>query len=380
MTAPPPKFSMTGVPAPKVALLPDALFFTRSFAVAAGATAGEVAAQAELALEGLSPFPPAQLYHGFYWVPGAERVLVFAAYRRRFTSEQLAEWDGAALVLPTFAALLGLEAKPTTTVLVPSAEGLTAIHWDNGLVPAAVHFRPLPPEPTEADRARVRDELLRLVGGSRQVIELAAPPTAEAAARGGDEFVFHAAGQVSHLPASRAAAMDVRDRVELAALRRARARDVALWRVFMGSLAAMGLMLLGLAALAGEAVWEKGRELKVAAQQPVMDQILTAQNLANRIDELSTKRLLPLEMISLVSEKKPAAIQFLRATTTGLYTLTIDAQTNSPADVAVFRSALGDQPACASIEVRDQRTRDNLMTFTLVVTFKPEAVKPATAS
>jgi len=380
MTAPSPKFSMTGATAPKVALLPDALFFTRSFAIAAGATAGEVAAQAELALEGLSPFPPAQLYHGFYWVPGAERVLVFAAYRRRFTSEQLADWDGAALVLPTFAALLGLEAKPATTVLAPTAEGLTAIHWDSGPVPAAVHFRPLPPEPTEADRARVRDELLRLVGGSRQVIELAAAPTAEAAARGGDEFVFHAAGQISRLPVSRAAAMDVRDRGELAALRRGRARDVALWRGFVGSLAAMGLMLLGLAALAGEGVWERGRELKVAAQQPVMDQILTAQALANRIDELSTKRLLPLEMISLVSERKPAAIQFLRATTTGLYTLTIDAQTNSPADVAVFRSALGDQPACATIEVRDQRTRDNLMTFTLVVTFRPEAVKPATAS
>jgi len=42
--------------------------------------------------------------------------------------------------------------------------------------------------------------------------------------------------------------------------------------------------------------------------------------------------------------------------------------------------ALAEQPACAKVEVRDQRTRDNLMTFTLVITFKPEALKPATES
>jgi len=380
MTLPSLKFLKTGAHAPKVELLPDALFFTRAFPVAAGATPAEVAVQAELALEGMSPFPAGQLYHGFFWAPGAERVLVFAAYRRRLTREQLAAWDGAALVLPVFAALLGSEVKPATTMLVPSAEGLTAIHWDSGAVPAAVHFRPLPPEATDADRTRVRDELLRLFAGSRQVIELKAPPVAEAAARGGDDFLFRAETQLSRLPASQAAAMDVRDKAELAALRRARARDVTLWRVFIGSLAAIGLMLLGMVAIAGEGLWEQAREVKVAAQQPVVDQIMTAQSLATRIDELSTKRLLPLEMISLVSEKKPAAIQFLRATTNGLYTLTVDAQTTSPGDVAVFRSALGDQPACEKVEVRDQRTRDNLMTFTLVVTFRPEAVKPATAS
>jgi hypothetical protein len=336
--------------------------------------------QAELALEGISPFPAGQLYHGFFWAPGAERVLVFAAYRRRFTREQLAEWDGAALVLPAFAALLGLEVKPATTLLVPSDGGLTAVHWENGPVPAGVFFRPLPPEATESDRAKVKDELLRLAGGSKQVVELAEVPVAEAMARGGDEFVFHAEALASRLPASRAAAMDVRDKAELAGLRRAQGRDLLLWRLFIGSIAAVGLMLLGLVALLGEGVWQRTREAKVAGQQPVVDQIMTAQSLATRTNELSTQRLLPLEMLSVASERKPGTIQFLRATTSGLYTLTVDAQTASPGDVAAFRSALGEQPACAAVEVRDQRTRDNLMTFTLVITFRPEALKPAASS
>jgi hypothetical protein len=380
MNRPSLKFLQTGARAPKVVLLPDALFFTRSFPVAATATPAEVATQAELALEGISPFPAGQLYHGYFWAPGAECVLVFAAYRRRLTREQLAEWDGAALVLPAFAALLGLEVEESTTVLLASAGGLTAIHWDLWAVPAAVYFRPLPPEATDADRTRVKDELLRVIGVSQKVIEVNDPIVAEASARGGNELVFRAGQHVSLLPAGWTAGMDVRDKAELAALRRAQARDVMLWRVFIGSLAAIGLMLLGLLALSGEGLWEKTRELKVAAQQPVVDQIMTAQSLATRTKELSTKRLLPLEMLSAVSEKKPAAIQFLRATTNGLYTLTIDAQTTSPNDVAVLRTALGEVSACQSVEVRDQRTRDNLMTFTLVITFKPDVLKPATSA
>lgn len=374
------KFLQTGARAPKVALLPDGMFFTRAVPVPAGATPADVASQAELALEGLSPFPASQLYHGYFWVPGAERVLVFAAYRRRFTREQLSEWDGAVLVLPAFAALLGLEVKPATTLLAPSAEGMTAVHWDNGPVPSAVIFRPLPEEATDADRVRVKDELLRLAGGSKSVIELTAAPVTEPSGRGGDEFVFRAGAAVSPLPAARAAGMDVRDKAELAALRRAQGRDVMLWRIFLGGLAAIGLMLIGLVALAGVAVWQKTREAKVAAQQPVVDTIMTAQSLATRTNELSTKRLLPLEMISAVSERKPAVIQFLRATTTGLHTLSIDAQTASPNEVAAFRTALGELPVCEKVEVRDQRTRDNLMTFTLVITFKPDGLKPAASS
>jgi hypothetical protein len=374
------KFLQTGARAPKVALLPDGLFFTRSFPVSAKATAVEVAAQAELALEGMSPFPAAQLYHGFFWAPEAECVLVYAAYRRRFTREQLADWEGAVLVLPAFAALLGMDVEESTSLLLSSAGGITLIHWGLWAVPAAVHFRPLPPESTDADRARVKDELLRLAGGTRKVIELADPIVAEAPARGGDELVFRAGNRLSVLPASWAAGMDVRDKTELAALRRAQARDVILWRVFFGGLAAIGLMLLGLLGLAGEGLWQKTREAKVAAQQPVVDTIMTAQSLATRTNELSTKRLLPLEMISAVSERKPAVIQFLRATTTGLHTLSIDAQTASPNEVAAFRTALGELPVCEKVEVRDQRTRDNLMTFTLVITFKPDGLKPAASS
>ncbi len=378
MTNPAPASPPSPAPAPKVVVLPDAVFFARAVPVTAAATPAEAAAQAELALEAVSPFPTAQLYHGFWWVPGAASALVFAAYRRRIPREQVEAWADAELVLPAFATLLGGPVAPATTILLTSPEGLTAVHWTQGPVPAAVQFQPLAPDATEAERAAARDALLRAAAGSRQVIELDAPPVPEAAAGGEDEFVFRSGTHTARLTAPQAASLDVRDKAELAALRRARARDVLLWRVCLGGLAATVLAGAVWAGIAAGGLWERARELKVAAQQPVIDRIMTAQSLATRINELSSKRLLPLEMISVVSGPlRPAAIQFLRTSTVGLYTLEVQAQTTAPAEVSTFRSALAEQPACEKVEVRDQRTRDNLMSFTLVVTFRPGALKPA---
>ncbi|MDB6126580.1 MAG: hypothetical protein JWM35_476 [Verrucomicrobia bacterium] len=377
MTQPETSAPKPGAANPKVVLLPDALFFTRSAPITAEATPAEAAVQAELALEAVSPFPAAQLYHGFYWAPGSERALIFAAYRRRFTREQVEAWGDADLVLPSFAALLGDTVEPSTTMLVTSPEGQTAIHWDQNASPDSVLFRPIAPDATEVDRAAVRDELLRAAAGSRQVIEISEPPAAEMSSRRDEDFVFRAGARESRLPAALAATLDVRDKAELLALRRARERDIMLWRVFLGCAAAIAVVALGYAGLYAAGFWERTRQMKVAAQQPVVEQVITAQGLSTRINELSTKRLLPLEMISLVSGLKPASIQFNRAQTDGLYKLKVDAQTTVPAEVSTFQSALRDLPDCENVEVQEARTRDNVMTFVLVVTFKPDALKPA---
>src|SRR5687768_4177123 len=172
MCASPLSFLRAGPPPPKVALLSDALFFTRAIPVTAGASAAEAATQVELALEAASPFPLAQLYYGWFWVPGAERAFVFAAYRRRFTVEQTGDWQGAEVVLPAFATVMGAEVDAATTILLSSPDALTAVHWDRSPVPAKVMVRPLAPEAGDEERAKARDELLRAFDGSKKVIAL----------------------------------------------------------------------------------------------------------------------------------------------------------------------------------------------------------------
>ena len=198
------RFLSAGPPPPKVALLSDALFFTRAVPVTKGATPAQAASELELALEGISPFPLAQLYYGWFWVPGAEHALVFASYRRRFTAEQTAGWEAAELVLPAFAAVFGAEVEAATTIVLNSPEGMTAVHWTDPAVADRILYRSIALEATDDDRARVRDELLREIGGTRKVIDLESPLMPDSPASDG-EIVFRGDDLVSRLAATAAA-------------------------------------------------------------------------------------------------------------------------------------------------------------------------------
>jgi hypothetical protein len=369
-------FFKRAAPAPTVVLLPDALFFVRTVSVADGATPADLAAQAELALEGFAPFPLTQLYYGFYHPPGTSLALLYAAYRKRFTSEQTAAWAGANLVIPSFVALLGGEVKPATTLLLSAGDDLTLLHWTDGRAPEKISTHTFAPDAPEEERVKVRDELLRSAGESRKVITLSAAPAPEPS-EDEDKFVFRSGDFVSRLPVALADQLDVRDKAELAHRRQQRARDLVLWRVFLGCAAMIALCLIGEVALVGGRFWQKARLAIVEAQAPGVAKIDAANKLVDSIGARSTDRLMPFEMIALVSSCKPPSVQFVRATTMGNYTLEIEAQTNSPGDVGGYQTALDALPACDKVEVSDQRTRDGVSTFKFVVTFKPEALKPA---
>jgi hypothetical protein len=381
MCASPLSFLRAGPPPPNVVLLSDAMFFSRALPVTAGASPAEAATQVELALEGISPFPLAQLYYGWFWVPGAEHALVFAAYRRRFATEQTEAWAGADLVLPAFAAVLGVETEAATTVVLHAPEGLTAVHWESSPVPVKVLCRELEAGAPEEVRAAARDDLVHAIGGSRKVIELdsALVPDPATSDR---EFVFRSGSLVSRLAGPRVAALDVRDKGDLAALRNARRRDVGMWRVALGAVAALVLLGVGELGLVGGRMWQDVRQARIRAQKPTVDKIMSSQSLANRIEELATKRLLPFEMINALFEdnRKPAEITFQRVVTlpqTGIHTLTIDATSSTAGQVSVYEATLRNLPMIQRVEVRDLRTRGETATFTIVVTFKPDTIKPA---
>ena len=376
------RFLRAGPPPPKVALLPDALFFTRAVPVTTGASAAEAAAQLELALEGISPFPLAQLYYGWYWVPGAEHGLVFAAYRRRFTSEQTAEWEQVELVLPAFAAVLGANVEAATTIVLDSPDGLTAVHWSDPRVADRVVFRPLALESTEEERARVREELLREVGGSKKVIAIESPISADVAASD-REIVFRAGDFESRLPVAVAAAVDVRDKAELASLRKARRRDIGMWRIALGSAALLLLLGAGELALMGGQAWLGVRERLYAVQKPRVDRIEKEDELTRRIDDLATKRLLPLEMVTQVvgenNERIPSDIQFTRVQadqSIGLYTLFIQGKTDNVAQVNAYEAALKNLPSVQNTQTKSFQVSGGRATFEIAVTFKPGALNP----
>jgi hypothetical protein len=369
-----------GPPPPKVALLPDSAFFTRTVGVTAGATPTEAASQIELALEGLAPFPLSQLYYGWFWRPGAQAALLFAAYRRRFTAEQVAEWDGAELVLPAFAATLGAEVEPATTLLIVSPGSITAVHWASAEGPAGVRTLELAAEVGEEEIARLKSEIIAPFGGSRHVFEVTSAPAPDPS-RSDGEITFRAGEMTSRLSAAAAAAADVRDKAELAALRAARRRDVVLWRTAVGLAASLLVLGLGELALVGGRVWQRTREGKVAAQRPVVEKIESVDTLTNKIEELATKRLRPIEMLlQLVGEnyeRQPADIWFTRVSAEagrGLNTIFVEGRTTNAAQVNAYEASLRKLPAIEKVEAPLQALRGDQAQFTLTATFRAEAL------
>jgi hypothetical protein len=231
------------------------------------------------------------------------------------------------------------------------------------------------PDATDSDLARVRDQLLAVAPKNRSVVLHAPPAPATANSEGG--YVFNSGTMTSLIPVAQVGALDVRDKAELLALRRSRARDLALWRGFLSIVGLLFLLALAELALIGQGMWQKTRLIQINAQRPVVEKVMMAQNVTTRINELSTKRLLPFEMIELVDgEPRPKTVQFLRASTVGLYGLNVEAQSTSPEAPSAYQAAVAALPAVEKVEIRDQRARDNLMTFTLAVTFRPENIKP----
>jgi hypothetical protein len=366
---------LPSAPPRQVVLLSDALFFMRSVPVTEGASAAEVAAQAELAVEALAPFPIAQLYYGHYWLPGAAHALIYAAYRKRFTADEVGMWADAEAVLPAFVTVLNKAAvpSPATVLIAPGAAGFTGLYFSDGSgVPTQVRVEPFVGEATEEERAAARERLLAAFPEKYHVIEAGAEPQLDPDSPQGG-FVFHAGDIEARFEREDIAPLDVRDKAELVARRRAHARDVILWRVFLGCVAAIVLSALLEVALLGTSIWQKQRLALEAQQRPLVKAIETSQSLATRIDELSTKRLLPFEMLALVNTVRPSTIQFTRTTTNGLYTLEANAQTSSTGDIDVFRSALQRLEACEKAEVPDVQSSNGISTFRLSVTFKPDA-------
>lgn len=339
-------------------LLPSDRFFIRTVPLAAGT---DVSAQVDLALESMAPFPPGQLYHGCLLGAGRDHALVFAAYRKRFDSAETAEWGAATAVVPAFLALLGVAPRKPVIQVQVGSHSVTALAWDGTLaLPVAVLARATQEPADAAARAALVAEIRERSGLAAAAVEEIRGPA-----------IADESGGMENINLDLA---DVRDREFLAALRAQRRRDRMLWRGFLAGLGGLAALLVLEAGGLGAGLWL--RSLKATAQQqaPAVRAIETAQALGTRIEELTRSRLLPFEMLALINRNRPASVQFLRTSTTGLHAMEIEAQTANAADVGIYESVLHTVPGLAGVETRDLRSRDGLTTFVLTVSFRPGAL------
>jgi hypothetical protein len=333
--------------------------------------------QAELALEGLAPFPPAQLFWGCCVSPDRTGALVYAAHRRRFTPEESAGWEHNDLTVPDLLPLLGAAPASAGLRIHQQNNGLNGAAW-NGLAPwpVAVHSREYPAGPTEEHRRQFVAELAAKAGlPEAPVVFIAGTPRAR---REGGRLIFElvdAAGvglSALVVPVADLDALDVRDRAGQERRRRDRRRGALIWQVLLAALGAAGLAAgLDLGALTLHLV-DRALNLRVAAQAPFVSKLETGHSLSARIDELTHRRLRFFEMLAAINEPRPHSIQFTRLATSGHNAFEVEAQTGTADDVGTYETALHRLTTLEKVEIRDLRARDGITTFGLTVVFKPE--------
>ena len=335
--------------------------------------------QAGLALEGLAPFPPAQLYWGCCVAPDRASALVYAAHRRRFTAEETADWERADLAVPDLLPLLGAAPAGPALIIVTGPTHLAGAAWTAGHRdwPDAAHARAYAAAPTEQDRRQFAAELAARAGLSNvPVTWLEGTPRAR---REGDRLIFEQVDPAGAILAATTTgrqeqdALDVRDRAFLERRRAERRRGEFIWKVLRTGVQAAALALVFELGSLTLLLLERSQQARLAAQAPVVEKIETAHGLASRIDELTHRRLRFFEMLATINEARPASIQFTRTGSNGRNALEIEAQTGSADDVGVYEAALRNLPALEKVEIRDLRARDGVTTFGLTLAFKPDA-------
>lgn len=350
-----------------VVFVPGEKFFVRRVPVSPD---GDVVAQVALAIEGFSPFPAAQLFYGFRTNSARTQALVFAAYRKNFTPEELAQWTGAAAVLPAFAVWLGAGSVPAAGISVREESGrMEVIAWDGqSELPSAIIVRKEIGDDGDEFIAEATAK-----AGLRSDASVKVFKSPIQSSRENRELVvaLRSAGIEARFDEALLDQADIRDKEVLVERRQTLRRDKLLWRGFAGLLIGLAACVVLELGLLGTRAWLVGRQGALNAQIPVVRRIEQAQSMAKRLEEISTQRLLPFEMLNALNNKRPQSVEFDSVTTKGLWGIDVQAHASSAEDSTTFETDLRQLAGIEKVEVFDKRFRDGVTTFRVEVTFKP---------
>ena len=356
----------------EAAMLPGNRFFVRRLSV----EGDDVPGQVNLALEAISPFPLEQMLVGFVTSADGKQVLAYAAHRRRFTAEESFAWPEDCQVVPEFLALCGHRPAADGIVVHRNDERLTALAWKAGdALPAAIVVAEL----ADTDEAAIaREAATRADLAAETPVENVTGVLAGAIVEGDLILKGEFEGTFT-IPQKGLDDSDIRDSDFLAERRKKERLNLILWNA--ARLGAAVLVVSLLLDIAGGVVGMRRASLEVAneARRPLVEDIEASQAITSRILELGVKRLLPIEMLALVNEKRPATVEFTniqceikkaKDSTIAKPMMTVDAKTPNAGDISDFLKAVQAMPEVEAATNSEPRVRDTSTTFRIEIIFK----------
>ncbi len=376
---------------PSVVFLPGHLFFVKALELPEGMQRSELNSFIEISLEEQAPFPLHQLFYGAYHLDDSNRVLVYAAYYKRFTPGEKDLWDDADLVVPDFVSVFGLAPTQASICVLRQEGSVTIVYFDGeNPVPAKIASRGFDPETAPEDERRMIDELIAgFELGSRRPTVRFFRREGEVTRHGGSVHfpvvAIEADGrsasasstEKSLLDRTVVSALDVREKAFLAEKRKAATRDAWLWRSVVGIAALILLLGIGEGLLYAAGSMLASREELVEARTERVARIQEQLDLAQRMEELGENRLLPFEMLAILNEHRPSSMHFLSARTDGWNGLIANVVTSNTRDVNEYENALLNSGNFETVDIRNQQVRDGQTTFLLETTFNRNALMAA---
>ena len=356
----------------EAAMLPGNRFFVRRLTV----EGEDVPGQVNLALEAISPFPLEQMLVGFVTSADGKQVLAYAAHRRRFTAEESFAWPEDCQVVPEFLALCGHRPTADAIIVHRGDERLTALAWKAGdELPLAIVVAEL----ADADEAGIAREAAARADLPADVAVENVTGALSGSIVEGDLVLKREGNGTFTIPKNGLDDSDIRDSDFLAERRKKERLNLILWNA--ARLGAAVIVVSLILDLAGMVVGMRSSSLEAAneARRPVVEDIEASQAITSRILELGVKRLLPIEMLALVNEKRPATVEFTniqcelkkaKDSTIAKPMMTVDAKTPNAGDISDFLKAVQAMPEVEAATNSEPRVRETSTTFRIEITFK----------
>ena len=356
----------------EAAMLPGNRFFVRRLTV----EGEDVPGQVNLALEAISPFPLEQMLVGFVTSADGKQVLAYAAHRRRFTAEESFAWPEDCQVVPEFLALCGHRPTADAIIVHRGDERLTALAWKAGdELPLAIVVAEL----ADADEAGIAREAAARADLPADVAVENVTGALSGSIVEGDLVLKREGNGTFTIPKKGLDDSDIRDSDFLAERRKKERLNLILWNA--ARLGAAVIVVSLILDLAGMVVGMRSSSLEAAneARRPVVEDIEASQAITSRILELGVKRLLPIEMLALVNEKRPATVEFTniqcelkkaKDSSIAKPMMTVDAKTPNAGDISDFLKAVQAMPEVEAATNSEPRVRETSTTFRIEITFK----------
>ena len=350
------------------ALLPGNRFFVRLIEL----EPDNIASQVSLAIETVSPFPSEQMLMGYVTSADNKWALAYAAHRRRFTPEESFAWPDDCQVVPEFLALLGQRPEKGGILVHEGEDLLTALAWnENQPLPKCV----LVVDKKDSSVALLTKEIIERTGlpSTTPVITTTGELSSD---RNDSQLILNCnKGKPFQLSSNQLDNADIRDADFLSTRRKKERVNKLLWNT---ARVAVGIIVLSFVfEISAFLINWRSNNLRLIneSRQSAVQEIESAQAISARITDMNTKAPLPLEMLAVANEYRPATVDFQRVSCKNNTQLEIEARTTNASDVYAFEKSLKERSEISFVATKDMRARDNFTTFSVTITFKPDALR-----